>query len=140
MVLVFFLFLFVGVVVVITGIVSATTCRVSYLNPHGRSLRTRTSSEYFWTGLGLAYALWFIFIALAVFGYEEELGTFESHMPARRLASFSLGIGAVVLALCVRQGTKQRYCTQPIWQVVAIFAIAVAAVVPICRLLAALPR
>ena len=139
MVLVFFSLLIGAVVVVIAGVVSATTCRISFLNPHGRSLRGRASSQYFWIGLGLAYALWLIFLALALFEYDEEaLGTSESHTPARRLAFFLLGISPFILAVCMRRGTKQEYCTQPIWQIITIFAIAFAAVWPTYKLLAVL--
>jgi hypothetical protein len=84
MVLVFFLLLFAGVVVVITGIVSATTCRVSYLHPHGRSLRSWACSDYFWIGLGLAYGLWFVFLGLALFEYEQQISMFEFGAPASR--------------------------------------------------------
>ena len=136
MVLVFFLFLFAGVVVVVTGIVSATTCRISYLHPRGRSLRGRVSSDYFWIGLGLAYGLWFIFLGLALFEYEQQISMFEFGEPATRLAFFTLGISPVLLALCLRQGIRRESCTQPVWQIMAIFAVAAfAAVSLVCRII-----
>ena len=135
MVLVFFLFLICAVVVVITGLVSATTCRISYLNPHGQSLHCRISSQYFWIGLGLAYALWGMFFALSLYEHEEEVFAISgAYSPARSLAFFLLFLRPVMFLVCIRQAGKQIYCTQPIWQIIAIFIIAIAAVLPICKL------
>jgi hypothetical protein len=139
MVLVLFLLLICAVVVVITGLVSATTCRISYLNPHGQSLHCRTSSQYFWIGLGLAYALWGIFFALSLYEHAEEVFAISgAYTPARSLALFLFFLSPVMFVVCIRQAAKQIYCTQPIWQIITIFIIAIAAVVPVCQLLVGL--
>ena len=139
MVWVFFLLLVGAVVFVTTGLVSATTCRISYLNPHGQSLRSRASSQYFWIGLGLAYALWCLFFALALFEHDEEVFAISgSYTSARSLAFFLLGISPIMFVVCIRQATRQTHCTQPIWQIIVVFIIAFAAILPTCHLLAAL--
>ena len=106
------------------------------MNPHGRSLRGRVSSDYFWIGLGLAYGLWFIFLGLALFEYEQQISMFEFGEPTARLALFTFGVSPVLLVVCMRQGMRREYCTQPVWQIMAIFAIAASAAVSlVCRII-----
>lgn len=102
------------------GMLSSTACNIK-----GGVLTKRVSALYFWTGLGLALGLWYIWLGLTLF--VEYMNAPVSELPyAMRI--LPLILSPLPYVCCVVCALREEYRCKSLWETIAIYAIAAAAV------------
>jgi hypothetical protein len=128
--------------VAVIGLIGDERCSISYRNPGYHSLRWRVCGQYFWFAFGLALALWIQFLSLALLehGYRSGSDLPEGSEPPDMswMALGLIGVSIVIYAICVGGSSKRTHCTQPLWRVITLYVIAVAALPGIFHLLSVL--
>ena len=108
------------VIIIVTGMLSSTACNVK-----AGVLSKGVSALYFWTGLGLALGLWYIWLGLTLF--VEDMDAPISEMPyAMRI--LPLILSPLPYVCCVLLAVREEYHCKSLWETIAVYAIAAAAV------------
>lgn len=115
-----FAVMFATAIIIGMGMLSSTACNIK-----GGVLTKRVSALYFWTGLGLALGLWYIWLGLTLF--VEDMNAPVSELPyAMRI--LPLILSPLPYVCCVVRAVREEYHCKSVWETIAIYAIAAAAV------------
>jgi hypothetical protein len=101
------------------GMVSSTACNIK-----GGVLTKRVSALYFWTALGLALGLWYIWLGLTLF--VEDINAPASELPYA-MQILPLILSPLPYVCCVVRAVREEYRCKSLWETIAIYAIAAAA-------------
>lgn len=115
-----FAFMIVAVIVIAMGMLSSTACNIK-----GGVLTKRVSALYFWTGLGLALGLWYIWLGLTLF--VEDMNAPVSEMPYA-MQILPLILCPLPYVCCAVRAVREEYHCKSLWETIAIYVIAAAAV------------